>query len=291
MRRNTIRQRGGRTGICGLVAIPCMPSRSLLLHTSAAHGVSLGPEQSPVGLRSGIGCPCMDDARLGRPRNRAFSRSSWPCGTPTRGETSDPSKVRGGRTSQLPDPSPPGTLWGSSTILFLPLDEPNLLFLALVISGMCAGAATVHAAHFPSVVAFIFPAILPLAVDFFVQGSRLQIVSGIMACVFAISLCLASLKFRAWFRETTSARLNLVLRTSEAADANARLRAENAQRRSTEAKLQQAQKMEAIGLLTAEVAHDFNNLLLAIGGSTELVVRRHGSTRLRQSTSKPSCTP
>ena len=170
-----------------------------------------------------------------------------------------------------------GILWGSSTILFLPLDEPNLLFLALVISGMCAGAATVHAAHFPSVVAFIFPAILPLAVDFFVQGSRLQIVSGIMACVFAISLCLASLKFRAWFRETTSARLNLVLRTSEAADANARLRAEIAQRRSTEAKLQQAQKMEAIGLLTAGVAHDFNNLLLAIGGSTELVVRRHGS--------------
>ena len=166
-----------------------------------------------------------------------------------------------------------GILWGCSTILFYPLDESHLLFLALVISGMCAGAATVHAAHFPSVVAFILPAILPLTVNFFVQGNKLQVVSGIMACVFGVSLCLASLKFGQWFRQTTSARLALATRTSEAAEANARLRAEIADHRSTEAKLQQAQKMEAIGLLTAGVAHDFNNLLLAIGGSAELIAR------------------
>ena len=75
-----------------------------------------------------------------------------------------------------------GILWGCSTILFFPLDEMHLLFLALVISGMCAGAATVHAAHFPSVVAFILPAILPLTVNFFMQGNKLQVVAGIMAC-------------------------------------------------------------------------------------------------------------
>jgi signal transduction histidine kinase/CheY-like chemotaxis protein len=170
-----------------------------------------------------------------------------------------------------------GILWGCSTILFFPLDEMHLLFLALVISGMCAGSATVHAAHFPSVAAFILPAILPLTVNFFMQGNKLAVVSGIMACVFGISLCLASLRFRKWFRETTSARIVLAIRTSEAAEANARLRTEIADHRSTEARLQQAQKMEAIGLLTAGVAHDFNNLLLAIGGSAELIARHHDS--------------
>ena len=80
--------------------------------------------------------------------------------------------------------------------MFAPLDEAHLLFVALVIAGMCAGAATVHAAYFPAVVAFILPAITPLAANFFIEGDRLQTISGVMACVFGISLCIASLKFR-----------------------------------------------------------------------------------------------
>src|SRR4051812_17999272 len=43
-----------------------------------------------------------------------------------------------------------GILWGAAPFVFAPLDEAHLLFLALVLCGMCAGAATVHAAHFPS---------------------------------------------------------------------------------------------------------------------------------------------
>jgi hypothetical protein len=42
-----------------------------------------------------------------------------------------------------------GVLWGSTPLLFAPLDEAHLLFLAFVLAGMSAGAATVHAAHFP----------------------------------------------------------------------------------------------------------------------------------------------
>jgi signal transduction histidine kinase len=169
-----------------------------------------------------------------------------------------------------------GILWGSSAFLFSPLDESHLLFLTLVIAGMCAGAATVHAAHFPSVVAFIVPALVPLTANFLMQGNRLQIVTGIMAGVFGVSLCLASLQFRRWFRETTAARLISTRQKAEIDQANARLRAEMAEHRSTEAKLQHAQQMEAIGLLTAGVAHDFNNILLAIGGSAELIASNRG---------------
>jgi PAS domain S-box-containing protein len=65
-------------------------------------------------------------------------------------------------------------------------------------------------------------------------------------------------------------------RTAELESANRRLATQIEEREAAEAQLRQAQRIEAIGQLTAGISHDFNNLLTSIIGNIELVEARLG---------------
>jgi signal transduction histidine kinase len=61
------------------------------------------------------------------------------------------------------------------------------------------------------------------------------------------------------------------------AERTRQLEREVEERHATEARLHQAEKMDAIGHLTGGIAHDFNNMLAIITGSLDLAKRRMGT--------------
>jgi PAS domain S-box-containing protein len=77
-----------------------------------------------------------------------------------------------------------GLLWGASPVLFSGVSFTEEIFLAFVLAGMSAGAASANGAVPPAVVAFVAPALLPIATQLLAHGDRLHTQMAAMVTVF-----------------------------------------------------------------------------------------------------------
>ncbi len=81
-----------------------------------------------------------------------------------------------------------GALWGLGAALIFFWQPGQLNFLVIVIAGMCAGAVGVYSTHFPSLIAFLVPAVVPVAVRLALSGRVEDLALAGMMVLFAVVL-------------------------------------------------------------------------------------------------------
>ncbi|WP_332670869.1 diguanylate cyclase domain-containing protein [Aromatoleum sp.] len=117
-----------------------------------------------------------------------------------------------------------GCVWGAAGLVLFPPDSiAHQVFVAFVLAGMSAGAVSVLASRIETCIAFMLPALLPLAIRYLTLHTPLQTAMGVMTVIFLVALSVSAWNFHCAIR--TSLRLRFDKQDLEAEIAR-RVRAE-----------------------------------------------------------------
>jgi signal transduction histidine kinase/CheY-like chemotaxis protein len=100
-----------------------------------------------------------------------------------------------------------GGLWGTLSILYLPVDEQTYqLFLILSLMAMAGGSAFTFSIYLPCYFAYIPATLLPITVQFFAMGDKFYNTLGIVSAVYLLVLTVFNIKINKDFKATLSLR-------------------------------------------------------------------------------------
>jgi two-component system sensor kinase FixL len=115
-----------------------------------------------------------------------------------------------------------GLVWGAGAALLFPHgDEIHQIFLAFVIAGLSAGAITSLAIDRASTLGFVLPMLLPLIVNFAMQGGATSLAMGTMIVLYLLFIVVNAIRAGRNLHENIRLRIHAVeqgqgLRLSEA---------------------------------------------------------------------------
>jgi len=102
-----------------------------------------------------------------------------------------------------------GAVWGSAAVLLFPLNSiAHQVFVAFVLAGMAAGGISVLAPRMDACVAFLLPALVPLALRYLTLPTPLQTAMGIMTLIFLVGMLVSAWNFHLVIRNALSLRFD-----------------------------------------------------------------------------------
>lgn len=94
-----------------------------------------------------------------------------------------------------------GLLWGLATWLFFPDDFTYQVFMAFVLAGLSAGAATSLSPDRPSALGFVTVALAPLILRFVIQGDSRSMAMGVMIILFLVFVAISGSRLRQMLKD------------------------------------------------------------------------------------------
>jgi PAS domain S-box-containing protein len=137
---------------------------------------------------------------------------AWRGGTYLFYRRTDPNKPLHGRLGRFRAGAiASGVVWGAAALVLFPANEiTHQVLLAFVLAGISAGAITSLAADRVSALGFIVPALLPLVLNFGLEGGSIPLSMSLMVVLFLVFLTVTSTRMQQNLYENMGLRVEAI---------------------------------------------------------------------------------